>query len=178
MRRRIPLYFSVWVALLATPACAAHTGAQAATATSTWQQHMAQAVPAPGYDWSGTQQEAGTARLIYGQRDSDDVPLEMICQLGGGEIELMVMTAGEGPSVMELMTPDTHLAIPANTAWDSNFNMTLQRARLDSHAPILASIARHQAVAVNAYNKWQALLPQPGTVIGIDHFLSLCHKQG
>ena len=31
---------------------------------------------------------------------------------------------------------------------------------------------------MNAYDKWLALLPQPGTVIGIDLFLSLCHKQG
>lgn len=175
MLRFLLLSTALWLALL--PANAATPGKrQGSSAATLWQAHAGQARAQPGYDWSTPVQEGGTSRLLYGKAHSDDVPLELACRHGSGQVELLVMTMGEGPSVMQLMTPDTQVAIDARTALDTDFNITLQRARLDSRAPIFTSIARHQAVAVMAHGQWKPLLPHPGTHIDIESFLARCQR--
>ncbi len=116
--------------------------------------------------------EGASAKLAYGQANSDDVDLMLQCTKGSRMVEVTDLVRGPGPAVLTLMSSGARAVLKARTEGGDGSMLLIADTRLD--APPLTAFRRSGRLEVSQAGLRHGLVARPDERPGVERFFAAC----
>lgn len=128
--------------------------------------------PVEGHDWF-LHEDDGTARLVYGLAESDDLRLALDCRRGSGQLELSAPGEADDRRIALESGGETEI-FPARAEPSELHDGVFLTARAPADAPVFQRFRRLGWLAVWQGGERQAYAPHPGSAEGVERFFAYC----
>lgn len=128
--------------------------------------------PTPGYDWL-LDQDGQEITLAYGQPDSDDLKLQLICQGGTGKLELAAVF-DKPARVLHIESGGDDERYPARSEPAGIHEGQYVTADAQAKDPVFQRFRRLGWLALWQGDNREPLAAQPGSQANVERFFAAC----